>query len=92
MRNKHKDYKPVSVGGWLGTIILSSIPVINLILWIIWAFAAKRKSRKTFAIAMLILTLLFAALIAAAIGLYGAEILDWARSIDPELFTPKTAG
>ena len=35
---------------------------------------------------------LFTALIAAAIGLYGAEILDWARSIDPELFTPKAAG
>ena len=92
MRNKNKDYKPVSVGGWLGTIILSAIPGVNLILWIIWSFAAKRKSRKTFAIAMLILTFLFAALIALAVSLYGAEILDWARSIDPELFTPKAAG
>lgn len=83
----NKDYKPVSVGGWLGTIILSSIPVVNLILWIIWAFAAKRPSRRSFSIAMIILTVLFIGLIAAAIALYGAEILEWARSIDPELFT-----
>ena len=88
-KNKHKDYKPVSVGGWLGTILLSAIPGLNLILWIIWAFSAKRPSRKSFAAAMIILTALFAALVAAAVSLYGAEILDWARSIDPELFTPK---
>lgn len=91
-KNKHKDYKKVSVGGWLGTIVLSSIPVVNLILWIVWAFAAKRPSRKTFAIAMIILTVLFAGLIAAAISLYGAEILEWARNLDPELFTPAVGG
>ncbi len=92
MRNKNKDYKKVSVGGWLGTILLSSIPVVNLILWIVWACAAKRPSRRTFSIAMIILTVLFAALIAAAISLFGAEILEWARSLDPELFTPKAVG
>ena len=92
MSAKNKNYKPVSVGGWLGTILLSAIPGVNLILWIIWAFAAKRPSRRSFSIAMLILTAIFAALIAAAVSLYGAEILDWARSIDPELFTPKAAG
>ena len=42
MRNKNKDYKKVSVGGWIGTLLLSAIPGINLILWIIWAFSAKR--------------------------------------------------
>lgn len=88
MRNKNKNYKPVSVGGWLGTILLSAIPGINLILWIIWSFAAKRPSRRSFSIAMLILTLLFAALAAAAICLWGAEILEWARALDPELFSP----
>ena len=88
MRNKNKNYKPVSVGGWLGTILLSAIPGINLIFWIIWAFAAKKPSRRSFSIAMLILTLLFAALAAAAIFLWGTEILEWARSLDPELFSP----
>lgn len=82
-----KDYKPVSIGGWLGTILLSSIPLVNLILWIIWAFAAKCPSRRSFSIAMIILTAIFAALIAAVVALYGTVILEWARSIDPELFT-----
>ena len=92
MSAKNKNYKPVSVGGWLGTILLSAIPGVNLILWIIWAFAAKRPSRRSFSIAMLILTFLFAALIAAAILLWGTEILEWARSLDPELFTPEAVG
>ena len=92
MRNKTKDYAPVSVGGWLGTILLSAVPGLNLILWIIWAFAARRPSRRSFSIAMLILTGIFVVLVAAAICLFGSEILEWARSLDPELFTPKAVG
>ncbi len=92
MRNKHKGYRPVSVGGWIGTILLSAVPGLNILLWLIWAFFAKRPSRRSFSIAMLILTFLFAALIAAAIFLWGAEILEWARSLDPELFTPEAVG
>lgn len=92
MRNPNKEYRPVSVGGWIGTILLSAIPGLNLLLWIIWAFAAKRPSRRSFSIAMLVLTLVFVALVAVAISLYGAEILEWARSIDPELFTPEAVG
>lgn len=92
MRNPNKEYRPVSVGGWIGTILLSALPGLNLILWIIWAFAARRPSRRSFSIAMLVLTLIFAALIAVAISLYGAEILEWARSLDPELFTPEAVG
>ena len=82
-----KTYKKVSVMGWIGTLILSAIPVLNLILWLIWMFSAKRPSRRTFAGACLILTLLGAALIALGITLYGREILEWARQIDPQLFT-----
>ena len=84
---KDKGYKRVSVGGWMGTLLLSAIPVVNLILWIIWAFAAKKPSRKTFAIACLVLTLIFAAIVAAGVSLYGKEILEWARQIDPQLFS-----
>lgn len=92
MRSKSHDEKPVSVGGWIGTILLSAIPGLNLILWIVWAFFAKRPSRRSFSIAMLILALSLAALVAAAILLWGAEILAWARALDPELFSPEAAG
>ena len=86
-----KTYKKVSVMGWVGTLILSSIPVLNVIMWLIWVFSAKRPSRRTFAGACLLLTLLCAALIVAAITLYGREILEWARQIDPQLFTKMLA-
>ncbi len=90
-RKAAKSYKKVSVMGWIGTLILSAIPVLNLILWISWAFGARCPSRRTFAGACLILTLLCAALIAAAITLFGTEILEWARQLDPELFSKALA-
>ncbi len=81
------DYKPVSIGGWIATLLLSAVPGLNLILWIIWAFAAKRPSRRSFAIALLILTLIVVAAAAVVISLYGTQMLEWARSLNPELFT-----
>ena len=92
MRNKNKNYRPVSVGGWIGTLLLSAVPGLNILLWIIWAIFAKRPSRRSFSIAMLILTFAFAALIALALFFHGADILDWARSLDPELFSPAAVG
>ena len=87
-----KEYRKVSVWGWMGTLILSAIPVLNIILWLIWAFSAKRPSRRTYAAACLILTLICAVLAALAVTLFGERILEWARSIDPELFTRGLAG
>ena len=79
-------YKKVSVGGWMGTILLSTVPVLNIALWFIWAFTARRASRRTFAAAMLWLTLIF--LILAGVGLYffGSDLLAWCRKINPEAF------
>lgn len=79
-------YKKVSVAGWMGTIVLSCIPGLNIVLWIVWMFAAKRPSRRTFSIAMLLLTLIFLALCAAGVLLFGQELLKWARGLDPHLF------
>ncbi len=80
------SYKKVSVGGWMGTLILSAIPVVNLVLWFIWAFSAKRASRRTFAAACLWLTLI--CLVLSGVGLYffGNNLLEWARTVNPEAF------
>ena len=32
MRNKNKNYRPVSIGGWIGTLLLSAIPGLNILL------------------------------------------------------------
>ena len=54
------DYNQViSVGGWILTLIVASIPVINIIMLIIWALGTGgNENRKNYAIAQLILTLI----------------------------------
>ena len=79
-------YKKVSVGGWMGTILLSAIPVVNIVLWFIWAFTAKRPSRRTYAAAMLWLTLLFLILAGAGLYFFGSDLLAWCRQINPDAF------
>ena len=79
-------YKKVSVGGWMGTILLSAIPVLNLILWFIWAFSARRASRRTFAAAMLWLTLIFVVLCVAGLFFFGGDLLEWCKQLNPDAF------
>ena len=86
-----KEETRVSVGGWMGTILLSLLPLVNVVLWFAWAFTAKKPSRRTFAWACLILTLIAAGIAAVCVTLWGAQILEWARSLDPELFTAPLA-
>ena len=84
--------KPVSIGGWVGTILLGCVPVLNIILWVIWAFTAKCRSRRTFSIACLILTgaLLLIALL--AVSFFGTAMLNWARGLNPNLFSEMVQG
>ncbi len=84
--------KPVSVGGWLGTIILSCVPALNIVLWLIWAFAAKRPSRRTFSIACLILTGALMLIALMAVSFFGTALLNWARGINPTLFSEMLQG
>ena len=45
----------VSIGNWIGTIILTAIPLVNLICLLVWAISGNTiKSKKNWAIAMLI--------------------------------------
>lgn len=49
-------YPPMSVGQYLGTIILFGIPVVGFILMLVWGFSSDvNKNKKNFALAHLIL-------------------------------------
>jgi hypothetical protein len=50
----------LSLGGWIGTLIVLAIPLVNLIMLFVWGFGAGDIGRKRYCQAMLIL---------AAIGL-----------------------
>jgi hypothetical protein len=50
------EYKPLTVGNWIVTIILLAIPLVNIIMLIVWAAAGStHPSKKSFAQAYLIL-------------------------------------
>jgi len=49
---------PLSVGGWIGTLIVLAIPLVGLIMTFVWAFGNGNTSRKNFFIAYLILALI----------------------------------
>ena len=48
----------ISVLNWMGTLLVSLIPGVNIILFIVWQFMPVKKVRKRFALAALLLTLI----------------------------------
>ena len=52
--------KPMSIGAWIGTFVLTAIPFLNIILLLVWAISKKtNKSKKTYAAAILIVMVIF---------------------------------
>ncbi|MFZ2111341.1 MAG: hypothetical protein WAU80_05190, partial [Ruminococcus bromii] len=51
--------QPVSIGGWIGVMLLTCLPIVNLIMLFVWAFSSStKKSLKNYARAALILALI----------------------------------
>lgn len=74
-------YKPVSVGDWMLTALLMSIPVINIILLFVWAFGNNTAiSKANWAKAMLIWMLISIALYAILILIFGLGALGLAAA------------
>ncbi len=59
IQKMEKSNEIVSVGNWVGTIILSAIPIVNIIMLIVWLTSKKiPKSKKNWAIATIIFILI----------------------------------
>jgi hypothetical protein len=55
-KQEHDLYEPIRLGDWLLTILITVIPVLNIIMLAIWAFSYKtHPSKKTWAQANLII-------------------------------------
>ena len=78
--NKSKN-KKVSVWNWLGTLILCGIPGVRLVALILFIIFAKAQSKRSFAIAMLVLELLCAALIIAAFLVFPDQLARFAADL-----------
>ena len=78
---KKSRLKKVSVWNWLGTIIVCSIPGVNVIALILMIILAKSQAKRSYAIAMLILMLLALALVCVAFGVFGYELSEFAAHL-----------
>lgn len=66
------DSYPMTIGDWMITMIILAIPVVNVIMYLVWAFGSSgNMSRKTYCQAGLIWMLILAVL-ALAFGGFGA--------------------
>lgn len=66
--NQYDD--TVSVGEWVGTMLLMLIPVVNIVLLFVWAFGGAKPSKRNFFRAYLLL-----AVISLGISVIGAIVL-----------------
>lgn len=71
--------QPLSVGGWIATMIVLMIPVVNFIMLLVWAFGSGNNSRKNYCLASLIIAVVMIALIMVfyiAFGLSAASAFN----------------
>lgn len=75
------NYKPMTIGEWMVTILISALPLIGIIMLFVWAFGdGAHPSKKSWAAATLIwiaivivLSILFATVIVSMLGsMFGA--------------------
>jgi predicted nucleic acid-binding Zn ribbon protein len=58
--NNDPREKVYGIGGWIGTLIVSFIPIVGFIMMLVWAFGSNtNKTKKNWAIAMLIIGVIF---------------------------------
>jgi uncharacterized integral membrane protein len=69
MERQTGDRNYISVGAWMGMMFVSCIPVINLIMVLVWAFAGENESRKNYFRAILAWTLIMVVLWAILVGI-----------------------
>ena len=70
------EYQPISVGDWIITMLLCSIPIVNFVMLCVWAFGSNtHPSKKNYAKATLLVLVILTAigiLIAVLFGVLAA--------------------
>lgn len=66
----------LSVGGWIGTLIVLAIPIVNVIMLFVWGFGSGDIGRKRFCLAALVLAAIGIILSAIIWGITGFAVLS----------------
>ncbi|MCF7848880.1 MAG: hypothetical protein K9M45_08530 [Kiritimatiellales bacterium] len=69
----HND-RPMTTGGWLLTMLLLIIPVVNIILYIVWACGVGNRSRVTYCRAGLLWMLIGALIYVVVFSVLGVSL------------------
>lgn len=77
-RDEHYSRRnaPVSPGNWMWSIILSYIPVVNIIFYIITAIGSKKTSKRKWAVAHLLWILIIVAISVALYYVFKVQVTD----------------
>lgn len=68
--------EPLSVGGWLITLLITSIPIVNIVMLFVWAFGGNKDERENYSKAALIWMLICIILSVCLIGCVGCAVLS----------------
>jgi uncharacterized membrane protein YqjE len=73
--------KKISILNWMGTLLVCSIPGLNLVALILFIIFAKNPSKRSFAVACIVLTLVLAALVCAAFIIFPQQLTQLAADL-----------
>lgn len=78
-----KNTTDMSVGAWVGTLILTAIPIVGFICLIVWAVSSspEKRSRKNWAIAQFIIMLITFVLTIILVAVFGSGLVDALSSL-----------
>lgn len=73
----------MSIGAWIGTLLLTCIPIVNLICLIVWAVSSspEKRSRKNWAIAQFVVFLIGIVLSVFLYSVIGVSLLSALSSV-----------
>lgn len=88
--SREKNVKKVSFFNWFITLIFSMIPGVNLLFFIGSSMFARNPSKRTYAVAALVLTLIILIAICVGVIFLGNEVVEWAEKLleEAEKTTP----
>ena len=80
---RSKNTADMSVGAWVGTLILTAIPLVGFICLIVWAVSSspEKRSRKNWAIAQFIIMLITIVLTIVLVAVFGSGLMDALSSL-----------
>ena len=78
---KKKEYRRISFSNWFFTLVFSIIPGVNLVWFLLTLIFAKTPSKRSFAAAALVLSVLLLVAICVAVFVYGDAVATWASEL-----------